>query len=122
MIGPTTTEPFRIAPGAVDIATAFTAYADCFGHVHFGASLWTQLPDEHGSPELRQTLPNARSGTGGEYLQGCPIGKGRLDFLQKSEQRKDSFYHYSRTREKILRRYRLNAKPGEDLSKFLYNG
>lgn len=111
------TEPFGIAAGAVGIAAAFTACVDCFGYVQlgrdFGKDFQTNLLTLN-CARLRLT----RWGQAVNIYEDPQMGKPDATSAEVQTV-KESLHQilllFANT-EKISKRYRLNAKTGEDLS------
>jgi len=110
-------EPFGIAAGAVGIAAAFTACVDCFGYVqlgrHFGRDFQTDVLALN-CTRLRLT----RWGQAVNIYDDPNLG--RPDATPAEIQAaKDTLHHILQLfadTEKISKKYKLSAKPGDDLS------
>lgn len=110
-------EPFGIAAGAVSVAAAFTACVDCFGYVqlgrHFGRDFQTDL--------LALNCARLRLTRWGQAINIYEDPKlGRPDANPADIQiAKDTLLQilvlFANT-ERISKKYRLNAKAGDDLS------
>ena len=110
-------EPFGIASRAISIAAAFTACVDCFGYIqfgrHFGRDFQTDLLALN-CARLRLTRWGQAVNIYGDPSLGRPDAKpGEIQTV------KDTLFQilvlFSNT-EKISRKYKLNAKAGDDLS------
>jgi Prion-inhibition and propagation len=110
-------EPFGIAAGAVGIAAAFTACVDCFGYVqlgrHFGRDFQTDV--------LALNCTRLRLTRWGQAVNIYDDPKlGRPDATPAEIQAaKDTLHHILQLfadTEKISKKYKLSAKPGDDLS------
>ena len=110
-------EPFGIAAGAVGIAAAFTACVDCFGYVqlgrHFGRDFQTDV--------LALNCTRLRLTRWGQAVNIYDDPKlGRPDANPAEIQAaKDTLHHILQLfadTEKISKKYKLSAKPGDDLS------
>jgi hypothetical protein len=110
-------EPFDIAAGAIGIAAAFTACVDCFEYVHlgrhFGRDFQTDLLALN-CARLRLT----RWGQAVNIYEDPKLGKPDATPAE-IQIAKDTLYQilvlFADT-EKISKKYRLEAKAGEDLS------
>jgi hypothetical protein len=110
-------EPFGIAAGGVGIAAAFTACVDCFGYVqlgrHFGRDFQTDLLTLD-CARLRLT----RWGQAVNIYDDPTLGRPDAN-PTKLQTAKDTLLQilvlFANT-EKISKKYRLNAKAGDDLS------
>jgi hypothetical protein len=110
-------EPFGIAAGAVGIAAAFTACVDCFGYVqlgrHFGRDFQTDLLTLN-CARLRLT----RWGQAVNIYEDPKLGNPDATSaeLQTAKDALRQILVLFANTEKISKKYRLNAKAGEDLS------
>jgi hypothetical protein len=110
-------EPFGIAAGAVGIAAAFTACVDCFGYVQLGRRFGRDFQTDVlilDCARLRLT----RWGQAVNIYEDPKLGK--LDATSAEVQTAQNvlcqiLLLFANT-EKISKKYRLNAKAGEDLS------
>lgn len=111
------TDPFGITAGAVGIAAAFTACVDCFGYVqlgrHFGRDFQTDLLTLD-CARLRLT----RWGQAVNIYEDSYLGRPDATSAEFQTAKNVLFQIlvlYANT-EKISKKYRLNAKAGEDFS------
>lgn len=116
------TEPFGITAGAVDIAATFTACVDCFEYVPFGRYFEQDFQTDLltlNCVRLRLT----RWGQAVNIYEDPQMGKPDATSAEVRTL-KNSLHQilllFANT-EKISKRYRLNAKTGEDLSILLTN-
>lgn len=110
-------EPFGIPAGAVGIATAFTACVDCFGYVqlgrHFGRDFQTDLLSLS-CARLRLTHWGQAVNVYGDPKLGQP-GASEAEIQTAKNVLLQILVLFADT-EKISKKYKLNAKAGEDLS------
>jgi hypothetical protein len=110
-------EPFGIASSAASIATVFTACVDCFGYVqlgrHFGRDFQTDVLALN-CARLRLT----RWGQAVNIYEDAKLGRPDANAAE-TQTAKDTLLQilvlFANT-EKISKRYRLNAKAGDDQS------
>jgi hypothetical protein len=110
-------DPFGIAAGAVGIAAAFTACVDCFGYVQLGR----QFGRDFQTDVLALNCARLRLTRWGQAVNIYDDPKlGRPDATPAEIQAaKDTLHHILQLfadTEKISKKYKLSAKPGDDLS------
>src|SRR5438046_8489859 len=110
-------EPFCIAAGAIGIAAAFTACVDCFGYVqlgrHFGRDFQTDLLALN-CARLRLT----RWGQAVNIYEDPNLGRpdAKPAEIQTAKDTLLQILVLFANTEKISKKYKLNAKAGDDLS------
>jgi hypothetical protein len=109
-------EPFGIAVNVISIATAFTACVDCFGYIQFGRHLGRDFQTDQlalSCGRLRLT----RWGQSINIYDDPRLGKPDATATE-IETAKDTLIQILKlfaAAEKISRKYKLEAKVGEDL-------
>lgn len=112
-------DPFGIVAGSVGIAAAFTACVDCFNYVQFGRHFGRDFQTDKLKLDCAR-LCLTRWGQAVNIYTDDKLGQPNAtqDELRNAKQTLFHILALFEDTAKVSKRYKLNSRPGEDLSAF----